>query len=82
MPLAPELDTSGFLTRNPVLWTEAAKALYKESITISSSYPSKILTFGFPTSTDSVADGLILNFLANLTDFLHANVTSFNFTTT
>ena len=81
MPLAPELDTSGFLTRDPVLWTEAAKALYKESITISSSYPSKILTFGFPTSADSVADGLILDFLANLTDFLHANVTSFNFTT-
>ena len=52
MPLAPELDTSGFLTRDPVLWTEAAKALYKENITISSSYPSKILTFGFPTSAD------------------------------
>ncbi|OCL14587.1 glutamyl-tRNA amidotransferase [Glonium stellatum] len=81
MPLAPELDTSGFLTRNPVLWTEAAKALYKENITITSSYPSTILTYGFPTSADSVADGLILDFLANLTDFLHANVTAFNFTT-
>ncbi|KAF2812363.1 glutamyl-tRNA amidotransferase [Mytilinidion resinicola] len=81
MPLAPELDTSGLLTRDPVLWTAAAKALYGDNITVTSKYPSQILTVEFPESADDIADGLILDFLANLTDFLQANVTAFNFTT-
>lgn len=81
MPLAPELDTAGLLARDPKIWTLAAKALYGDNITITSKYPSQILTVGLPESADTIPDGLIVDFMANLTDFLKAKATPFDVNT-
>ncbi|KAK4997800.1 hypothetical protein LTR66_002857 [Elasticomyces elasticus] len=81
MPLAPELDTAGFLTRDPSLWIAAARELYLDNLTISHSYPTKIKTIGFPKTAKSDGETLLLNLLANITDFLGATVASFNVTT-
>lgn len=80
MPLAPELDTAGFLTRDPFLWTAAAQALYQTNITVSHSFPSQIKTIGFPTTADSDGDTILLDFLANITSFLSAQAAPFNTT--
>ncbi|QIW95774.1 hypothetical protein AMS68_001292 [Peltaster fructicola] len=78
MPLAPELDTAGFLTRDPLLWVEAAKALYQDNITVQHAYPKKILTYGFPTNVTSPGDALLINFVKTLSAFLGASVASFD----
>lgn len=80
MPLAPELDTAGFLTRDPVLWATAAKALYKSNITFTSSYPKELLTIGFPTSVEQDGDQLLIDFLGKLKSFLGASTATFNIT--
>lgn len=80
MPLAPELDTAGFLTRDPLLWATASEVLYGSNISIIHNYPSEILTVGFPTNATTDGDALLINFLANLTSFLSANVSNFNIT--
>jgi Asp-tRNA(Asn)/Glu-tRNA(Gln) amidotransferase A subunit family amidase len=74
MPLAPELDTAGFLTKDPVLWMEAAKALYGSNVTISRQYPKKIKTVSFPTNISEDGDELILDFLENLKALTGAQV--------
>jgi hypothetical protein len=81
MPLSPALDTSGVLTRDPLLFKAAAAALYKDNITFSTAFPTAIKTFGWPTTSDTIANTLLINFLANLTSFLNANVSTFNATT-
>ncbi|KAJ9657967.1 hypothetical protein H2201_007974 [Coniosporium apollinis] len=81
MPLAPQLDTAGLLARDPILWTAAAQALYGPNLTLSSLYPSSILTVGFPTSANSTADRILLDFLSTVSDFISANVSAFNITT-
>ncbi|GME52951.1 Amidase [Neofusicoccum parvum] len=82
MPLAPELDTAGLLTRDPALWTAAAKAMYSSNITITSSYPKQILLIDFPTEAGEYeSDALILDFVSKLSAFLGANATAFNITT-
>ncbi|PNS19044.1 aspartyl/glutamyl-tRNA(Asn/Gln) amidotransferase, A subunit [Sphaceloma murrayae] len=82
MPLAPELDTPGFLTRLPDIWTTASQVLYGSNITLSSSFPSQILTSGFPAANStSPAAQLQLSFLSALTTFLNATVTPFSTTT-
>ncbi|KAI5207761.1 amidase signature enzyme [Aureobasidium subglaciale] len=80
MPMAPQLDTPGFLTRHPDIWIAASKVLYGENITMSHRYPSKIQTINWPTSNDSVADGLLLNFLDKVTTLLNASTTTLNLT--
>lgn len=72
MPLAPELDTSGFLTKDPVLWMQAAKVLYGANITISRQYPKIIKTISFPTNLSENGDELILDFLEKLTALIGA----------
>jgi len=81
MPLSPALDTSGLLTRDPVLFKAAAGAMYKENITFSTSFPSAIKTLGWPTAPDTIANTLLINFLGNVSSFLKANVSTFNTTT-
>lgn len=76
MPLAPELDTSGFLTKDPLLWAEAAKVLYGNNITMSHKYPKKILTYEFPTNVSKNGDQLLIDFMGNLSSFLDAEVTT------
>jgi hypothetical protein len=80
MPLAPELDTAGFLTRHPEIWIDAAKVLYQDNMTVSHTYPSKIQTIDWPTSNTTVANSLLLDFLANLTTFLNATTSTLNLT--
>ncbi|KAF1845050.1 amidase signature enzyme [Cucurbitaria berberidis CBS 394.84] len=80
MPLSPVLDTPGLLARNPTLWMSAAQAMYGPNITITDTYPTKIKTLAWPTSPSKVANKLLIDFLGNVTDFLHANVSAFNVT--
>ncbi|KAF2110645.1 glutamyl-tRNA amidotransferase [Lophiotrema nucula] len=81
MPLSPVLDTPGLLARDPNIWAEVAKVMYGPNITFSNNYPSAITTIEWPTTNDTIADGLLLDFLAKVTDFLQANVSTFNITT-
>ena len=77
MPLAPQLDTAGFLTRDPALWVAAAKALYAD-LPFYNRYPKKLYTLGFPTSADGGADTVVLAFLAKLEGFLSTSATALN----
>jgi Amidase len=80
MPLSPDLDTAGFLTRDSDLWAIAQEVLYGPLPTYGS-YPSRILTVNFPTNaSSSTANGLALGFLAKLQSFLSANVSAVNLT--
>lgn len=80
MPLAPELDTAGLLTRHPDIWIAAAQTLYQDNMTLDHSYPSKIQTIDWPTSNTSAANGLLISFLDKLTTFLNATTTPLNVT--
>jgi hypothetical protein len=74
MPLSPNLDTAGFLTRDPLLWHTAAKALYLTNITSNfSTFPSKILTTGFPVAANTEAQAIQLDFISKLQTFLNAS---------
>ncbi|KAL9607856.1 MAG: hypothetical protein Q9167_007270 [Letrouitia subvulpina] len=84
MPLAPELDTAGFL--DPAIWTATAKAAY-EGLQFYDEYPKTLRTIGFPTpetvATDSTvaqANTILLAFLAKLEAFLGTNATALNYT--
>lgn len=79
MPLAPELDTSGFLLRDPTLWSEAAQVLYGGLQTYTQ-FPTEILTIDFPTNNSGDSNRAILNFLNSLQTLLSASVTPYNIT--
>jgi hypothetical protein len=80
MPLAPELDTAGFLTRDPVLWSTAQKVLYN-NLSSFAGYPKKIKTFEYPTNaSESGSDAVLVGFLNKLQSFLSANVSTVNLT--
>jgi hypothetical protein len=82
MPLSPILDTSGVLTRDPLLLHDAAAALYKSNITFSTAFPHSIKTLSWPTDPSTPANVLLISFLANLTSFLNAtSVSPLNITT-
>jgi Asp-tRNA(Asn)/Glu-tRNA(Gln) amidotransferase A subunit family amidase len=76
MPLAPELDTPGFLTRDPILWAEASRVMYAGNITSSPARPTRIVTTGFPMNATKPGDQLLINFLEQITTFTKANVTA------
>ena len=80
MPLAPQLDTPGFLTRDPIIWAEASKVMYGDNITFTSDYPSEILTIGFPTEAEDEGEQILIDFLAAITDFLSGNSSAYNLT--
>ncbi|KAL5118909.1 hypothetical protein ACEQ8H_003232 [Pleosporales sp. CAS-2024a] len=80
MPLSPVLDTAGLLARDPALWMEAAKAMYGANLSITNAYPKTIRTLDWPDSTTGVANPLLNSFLGNLTQYLQANVSSYNIT--
>ncbi|KAK0717464.1 glutamyl-tRNA amidotransferase [Lasiosphaeria miniovina] len=75
MPLAPTLDTPGFLIRDPYLWDAANAALYgsnyKSLVSATPNYPKTIRTVSFPASAGTSASSKILldfvSALANLT---------------
>ena len=80
MPLAPQLDTAGFLTRDPIIWSTAAKAMYAD-LPFYSEYPKKLYTLGFPISGDTEADAIVLSFLGKLETFLSTKATALNLST-
>jgi hypothetical protein len=80
MPLSPVLDTPGLLARDPVVWMEAAQAMYGVNITITNKYPKSIKTLSWPTSANGIANRLLMNFLGNVTEHLQANVSAYNVT--
>ena len=80
MPLAPQLDTSGFLTRDPILWAEAAKVLYAD-VPFYNRYPETLYTVEFPTTADTAADAVLLDFLTKLEGFLSTSATALNLST-
>ncbi|KAL8902189.1 MAG: hypothetical protein Q9207_004842 [Kuettlingeria erythrocarpa] len=81
MPLAPELDTAGFLCRDPIIWKAAGIALYAD-LPFYSDYPTAIQTINFPTSVTTEASNITLSFLSKLQKFLNAkSTTALNLTT-
>ncbi|KAL8640063.1 MAG: hypothetical protein Q9228_002973 [Teloschistes exilis] len=80
MPLAPELDTAGFLCRDPTIWKAAGIALYA-NLPFFTSYPSKIQTINFPVNATIQSSTVILSFLSKLETFLEAKTTPLNLTT-
>ncbi|RAL60135.1 hypothetical protein DID88_000760 [Monilinia fructigena] len=77
MPMSPALDTAGLLTRNPILWHEAAKVLYGNNITSNfTEFPKKIWTNGFPENATTEAEKVLLGFLAKLEKFLNSTSTT------
>lgn len=69
MPLAPELDTAGFLCRDSFLWSTVAKVVYPE-LTFYTQYPKKLQVIDFPTSNSTESNGIILAFLDKIQAFL------------
>ena len=80
MPLAPQLDTAGFLTRDPAIWVAAAKVLYAD-LPFYNQYPKTLYTVDYPTSADNEADAVLLAFLAKLEGFLSTSATALNLST-
>ena len=75
-----------FRTRDPAIWTAAAKAVY-EGLPFFNQYPKKLQTIGFPTSETVPATAVIaesnavlLAFLAKLEAFLGTEATTLNYT--
>jgi hypothetical protein len=81
MPMAPVLDTPGLIARDPIVWMEAAQAMYGANITIRSAYPTSVKTLAWPTEASNPANTLLIDFLNNVTEFLNANTTAYNLTT-
>lgn len=81
MPLSPVLDTAGFLCRDPAIWRAFSEVMYADNTNFKhySAYPTTIYTMALPTSADNVADGLILDFVANLTAFLGAKAMAIDY---
>jgi hypothetical protein len=79
MPLSPDLDTAGVLVRDATLWKAVAKAVYKENVTFSSSFPAKIQVIDFPKNATTEAEKILLEFLAKLQQFLSANVSTLDY---
>lgn len=79
MPLAPALDTPGFLVRDPVLWDVANAVLYGDKYTSLASqrpkYPTRIYTIDFPASPDNPADKILLDFADALAQFVNGSIT-------
>lgn len=80
MPLSPVLDTPGLLARDPIIWQQAAQAMYGSNITITNTYPTTIRTLSWPTAPSNVANQLLIDFLGNVTNFLTATTSAYNFT--
>lgn len=74
MALSPTLDTAGFLTRDVGLWDVANAVLYGDKYsslaTAKPKYPTTVYTIGFPTSGNSAANTMLINFVNALTKFV------------
>ncbi|KAL9627837.1 MAG: hypothetical protein Q9204_006297, partial [Flavoplaca sp. TL-2023a] len=87
MPLAPELDTAGFLVRDPAIWTAASSVMYQDALTFFQQSPPRLQTIGFPTPGTTAADSaeaeanvILLAFLAKIESFLSLKSEPVNYT--
>ncbi|KAL8650720.1 MAG: hypothetical protein Q9210_003659 [Variospora velana] len=87
MPLAPELDTAGFLVCDPNIWTTAARVMYEDALTFFPQFPPKLQTINFPLlgevasdSTQAEANTILLDFLAKIEAFLYLRASPVNYT--
>ncbi|KAK0628366.1 glutamyl-tRNA amidotransferase [Bombardia bombarda] len=83
MPLAPALDTPGFIVRDTLLWEAANAALYgsnyKSLASTTPRYPTKIYTLRFPTSFNfSDTAPLFIDFANALAKFVGGSVSALN----
>ena len=76
-PFAPTLDTAGLLARDPLLWAEAAQAMYLDNVTLSHAYPRKIKLYDFPEKPIFPADHILLDFASKVSKFLGAETKKF-----
>ncbi|KAH6630754.1 amidase signature domain-containing protein [Chaetomium sp. MPI-SDFR-AT-0129] len=80
MPLAPELDTPGFLVRDVELWDRANSVLYGEKYSSLSQeekveWPGEVYTLGFPEDdTEDPADKMFVQFARQLAKFVGGEV--------
>ena len=81
MPLGPQLDTAGFLCRDPAIWFAASKVLYPQ-IKAYTQYPRILQLISFPNPASNLTESrtLILSFLAKLEKFLGATSKPLNVT--
>lgn len=72
MPLAPQLDTAGFLCRDPSLWADASNVLYGGLDMDYPSFPKEILLLSYPKKgkMDSAAEKHLVSFGNKLKGFL------------
>lgn len=77
----------GNRTRDPTVWTAAAKVVYTGIPFNNKRYPKKLQTISFPipgiVSSDPVkaqSDAIVLQFLAKLEGFLNTKATALNYT--
>lgn len=76
VPLAPELDSVGFLVRDPKLWINASKVLYSNMTTKYTRYPKNILTYDLPSANSSdltLGEQVGADFGQQLASFLSAH---------
>ncbi|KAL2198288.1 amidase signature domain-containing protein [Corynascus similis CBS 632.67] len=80
MPLAPDLDTAGFLVRDPDIWDAANAVLYKANYTSLTSkrphYPNRIYTLAFPSAPTVPSDKLLVDFASAVARFVNGTVQS------
>jgi hypothetical protein len=81
MPLSPDFDVAGLMAREPLLWQQASAALYGSNMTVSNSYPRRILTIGFSEKPESKLEEMFHSFLSRLATLLSATTSVFNVTT-
>ncbi|KAL4877398.1 amidase signature domain-containing protein, partial [Aspergillus karnatakaensis] len=80
MPMSPVLDTAGFLTRDAKLWQAASEVLYAGAgLKSYTKYPKSIKTLGFPETAETEADGIVLDFVKKLSDFIGGNVSALDY---
>ncbi|OQE36769.1 hypothetical protein PENCOP_c011G05630, partial [Penicillium coprophilum] len=77
LPLSPEMDTVGILTRNTTLWKEASKVLYGV-LGDDNSLPRKLYLVDFPTHRSTQSDKILIEFAESLADILHTNADVFD----
>jgi len=82
LPLSPEMDTPGFLIRDPKLWSVASEVAYPGLSRNHSGYPQKLLTFETPLLDDpsnTPGQQMVAGFIQQLATFLSANITEYNY---
>jgi hypothetical protein len=70
MPMAPVLDTAGFLSRDPAIWMAAAQVMYGKNMTISKTYPKHISVLNFPKVIENEKDALQDSFMKKVAGWL------------